>query len=598
MLDYRRTHDCGTLKKSDIGTTVTLSGWVHRRRDHGGLIFVDLRDRYGLTQLVFDPEKNKEAHSFAEKLRQEWVISAKGVVISRGEGMANPNLATGEIEVEVQQLNILSKAKTPPFSVCDEFINVQEDLRLKYRYLDIRRGDVMKNLIVRHKATMATRRFMDKLGFLEIGTPFLAKSTPEGARDYLVPSRVHPGSFYALPQSPQLFKQLLMISGMDRYFQIVSCFRDEDLRSDRQPEFTQIDIEMSFGKPENLMEIIEGLVATIFYEAAGIKVQTPFKHLTHAYCMEKYGTDRPDLRFGMEFVNLTDIAAASDFTVFKEQCARGGIVKGFCVKGGAEVSRRSIDLYTEFVGLLGVKGLAWMKLQDEGLTSNIVKFFSKEQQDEIIQRAGMEKGDLLLMIADDLSKTNQALDHLRRHVAKERQLIKPGVYEFVWVDDFPLFSWDAKEGRIQSEHHPFTSPHPDDFHLLDTDPLKVRSLGYDLVLNGSEIGGGSQRIHSSELQHKIFELLHLTPEEIRNKFGFFIDAISYGTPPHLGLALGLDRLVMILCGTENIRDVIAFPKTQKASDLMLDCPSEVAPEQLIELKLSLETMDKGGKLPC
>lgn len=598
MLDYRRTHDCGTLRKKDVGATVTLSGWVHRRRDHGGLIFVDLRDRYGLTQLVFDPDKDPTSHALAEKIRLEWVITVRGTVIPRSEGMANANLATGDIEVEVTDFNVLSRAKTPPFSVSDDTITVSEDLRLKYRYLDIRRGDVMDKLIVRHKTTMATRRYMDGLGFLEIGTPFLAKSTPEGARDYLVPSRVYPGTFYALPQSPQLFKQLLMVAGMDRYFQIVQCFRDEDLRADRQPEFTQIDIEMSFGKPEDIMKIIEGLIATVFLEAKGIKIQTPFRHLTHAHCMEKYGTDRPDLRFGMEFFTLNDIAEQSDFSVFKEQRQAGGVVKGFCVKGGADISRRSIELYTEFVSQFGVKGLAWMKYQDDGLSSSIVKFFTPEQQQEIIKRTGMEKGDLILMVADHLPRTNMSLDHLRRHIAKERNLIAKDRYEFVWVDDFPLFSWDEKEGRIQSEHHPFTAPHPDDEHLLDSDPLKVRSLGYDIVLNGYEIGGGSQRIHSSELQHKLFERLNLTHEEIEAKFGFFIEAMSYGAPPHLGIALGLDRLVMLLTGTENIRDVIAFPKTQKASDLMLDCPSEVSPEQLSELKLSLETLDKGGKLPC
>lgn len=598
MLDYRRTHDCGTLRKKDVGSTVTLSGWVHRRRDHGGLIFIDLRDRYGLTQLVFDPNKNKETHTAAEKLRQEWVITVRGKVIPRSEGMANPNLPTGDIEVEVEEFDALSKAKTPPFSVCDDTITVSEDLRLKYRYLDIRRGDVMKKLIVRHKTMMSTRRYMDALNFLEIGTPFLAKSTPEGARDYLVPSRVYPGTFYALPQSPQLFKQLLMVSGMDRYFQIVSCFRDEDLRADRQPEFTQIDIEMSFGKPEDIMKIIEGLVTTIFKEAIGLEIPTPFRHLTHAYCMDKYGTDRPDLRFGMEFFNLNDIAEKSDFSVFKEQCAHGGIVKGFCVKGGADVSRRSIDLYTEFVSQFGVKGLAWMKYQDDGLASSIVKFFTPEQQQEIIKRADMQPGDLILMIADERPRTHMALDHLRRHIAKERNLIQKDRYEFVWVVDFPLFSWDDKEGRIQSEHHPFTAPHPDDVHLMDSEPLKVRSLGYDLVLNGSEIGGGSQRIHSSELQHKLFERLNLSQDEIQAKFGFFIEAMSYGAPPHLGIALGLDRLVMILTGTDNIRDVIAFPKTQKASDLMLECPSEVSPDQLAELKLSIEKLEKGGKLTC
>lgn len=586
MFDYRRSHDCGTLRKENVGTSVTLSGWVHRRRDHGGLIFIDLRDRFGLTQLVFDPEKNPTAHAAGEKLRAEWVISIKGTVIPRWEGMANPKLSTGEIEVQVQEMEILSKAATPPFSICDELVEVNEELRLKYRYLDIRRGDIAQKLIQRHRAMLATRKFMDKQGFLEISTPILGKSTPEGARDYLVPSRLYPGEFYALPQSPQIFKQLLMVSGMDRYFQIAQCFRDEDLRSDRQPEFTQIDVEMSFGTPSDLMNIIEGLISTIFKECNDIDLQTPFRRMPYQESMERYGCDRPDLRFGMELVNLDDIAAHCQFSVFTEQLKSGGIVRGICVKGGADISRKGIDEYTDFVGRLGIKGLAWMKLQENGLNSSIVKFFNEEQQKQIIQRAGMETGDLLFMIADARSNTNQAMDHLRRRIARDRQLIKPGHHEFVWVVDFPLFGWDQEENRLVSEHHPFTSPLLEDLHLMDTEPLKMRSSGYDIVLNGYEIGGGSQRIHNSDLQKKVFECLQLTPKELQEKFGFFIEALSYGTPPHLGIALGLDRIMMILTGTDNIRDVIAFPKTQKASDLMLDCPSPVASKQLKELKLA------------
>lgn len=589
MTSYRRTFNCGTLRKEHIGQQVTLSGWVHRRRDHGGLIFIDLRDRFGLTQIVFDPEKNPSAHGAGEKLRSEYVITINGTVIPRREGMTNPKLATGEIEVQVSSMEVLSKAKTPPFSICDEQIEVNEELRLKYRYLDIRRGDIAEKLVKRHKAMLATRQFLDQNNFLEISTPILGKSTPEGARDYLVPSRIYPGTFYALPQSPQIFKQLLMVSGMDRYFQIAQCFRDEDLRADRQPEFTQIDIEMSFGTPkEDLMPIIEGLLKKIFKDCNGIDITTPIRCMAHKDCMERYGTDRPDLRFGMELRDLSDIAKNSTFSVFNDQINAGGIVKGLCVKGGADISRKGIEEYTEFVSRLGVKGLAWMKMQDGALNSNIVKFFSNDLQNELIKRLHVENGDLIFMIADQRSRTNQALDHLRRKIARDRNLIKPDQLEFLWVTDFPLFAWDEENNRLASEHHPFTSPNPEDIPLLDTDPLKVRSSGYDIVLNGYEIGGGSQRIHNSDLQKKIFELLKLTPAELEEKFGFFIEALSFGTPPHLGIALGLDRLVMILTKTENIRDVIAFPKTQKASDLMLECPSKVASQQLKELRLTTE----------
>lgn len=586
MFDYRRTHDCGTLRKENIGQQVTLSGWVNRRRDHGGLIFIDLRDRFGLTQIVFDPEKNPASHSQGEKLRSEWVISIKGKVIPRQPGMANPKLSTGDIEVFVEEIEVLSKAKTTPFSISDEDIEVNEELRLKYRYLDIRRGDLADKLLKRHKTMIATRRYLDSLGFLEIATPILGKSTPEGARDYLVPSRVYPGTFYALPQSPQIFKQLLMVSGMDRYFQIAQCFRDEDLRADRQPEFTQIDIEMSFGIPDDLMKIIEGLIKTLFKEIINIEIVTPFRRIPHAECMERYGCDRPDLRFGMELSRLDAIAKRSTFTVFQDQLKEGGTVKGLLVKGGADISRKAIDEYTDFVGRLGIKGLAWMKMQDHKLSSSIVKFFSDELQNELIKTMKIEEGDLVFMIADQPARTNQGLDHLRRRLARDRGLIAPNHYEFLWVTDFPLFSWNDEEKRLESEHHPFTSPNLEDQHLIDTEPLKARSSGYDIVLNGYEVGGGSQRIHNSDLQQKIFEKLNLNPEELKAKFGFFLEALSYGTPPHLGIALGLDRLMMILTNTENIRDVIAFPKTQKASDLMLECPSPVAGQQLKELKIS------------
>jgi aspartyl-tRNA synthetase len=589
MFDYRRTHTCGELTRSHLKQTVTLSGWVHRRRDHGGLIFIDMRDRFGLTQLIFDPALIlKEMFNQASRLRSEWVISIRGVVTARAEGMANLKLHTGQIEIEVQELEILSSAKTPPFSICDEESGVNEELRLKYRYLDIRRGDIAKKLVLRHKTMLATRNYMNANGFLEITTPILAKSTPEGARDYLVPARIYPGNFYALPQSPQIFKQLLMISGMDRYFQIATCFRDEDLRADRQPEFTQIDLEISFGTPEDLMKLIEGLIGSIFKECVGIETLKIFPRMHYRDCIENYGTDRPDLRFEMPLVRIDDIARRSTFSIFLEQLASGGCVKAICVKGGAEISRKEIDGFTQFVAEFGLNGLAWMKNQDEELSSSIVKFFTPELQNELVSKLKIEKGDLILIAAAPEDRVNQALDHLRRKIAKERNLIHPDALNFLWVTDFPLLKWNAEEGRLESEHHPFTSPHVEDIPLLDKEPLKVRALAYDLVLNGYEIGGGSQRIHNSQLQEKIFHTLKLSPEEIKEKFGFFVEALQYGTPPHLGMALGLERIVMILSKTEDIRDVIAFPKTKKASDLMMQCPSKVGAKQLDELKIKAE----------
>lgn len=587
-MDYRRTHHCNALRKSHIGETVTLSGWVHRRRDHGGLIFIDLRDRYGLTQLIFDPEISKESHDEASKLRSEWVMTAQGIVRPRGEGLINPKLATGEIEIEVQAFEVLSKAKTPPFSICDDSTETNEETRLKYRYLDIRRGDITEKLVMRHKAMLVTRQFFDSQDFIEVSTPILARSTPEGARDYLVPSRIYPGNFYALPQSPQLFKQLLMLGGLDRYFQIAPCFRDEDLRSDRQPEFTQIDIEMSFGYPEDIQKLIHGYFQVLFKTCLDFDIPDTFPTMSYDDCLEHYGTDRPDLRFKMPLVRIDAIAKRSDFTVFKEQLQQGGCVKALCVKGGAEISRKEIDRYTEFVGKLGLNGLGWMKRQEEGLSSSIVKFFSPELQKELEDKLEVETGDLLLFAAAKESIVNQALDHLRRLIARERKLIDPKALEFLWVTDFPLFEWDAEEGRPQSVHHPFTTPHPDDIPLFESDLLKMRSHAYDIIINGYEVGGGSQRIHDFEIQKKVFAALKLDPQEVKTKFGFFTDALQYGTPPHLGIALGFDRLVMILTQTENIRDVIAFPKTQKASDLMMQSPSSVSPKQLKELEIQAE----------
>lgn len=587
-MNYKRTHNCNTLTAKHIGEQATLCGWVHRRRDHGGLIFIDLRDRFGITQIVFRPEAFPEMHESAGHLRSEWVIAVKGEVIPRADGMKNPKLKTGEIEIEAKELSILSKAKTPPFSISDETIQINEELRFKYRYLDIRRGEIAQRLVLRHQLLLTVRNYFDKNGFLEITTPILAKSTPEGARDYLVPSRIYPGTFFALPQSPQLFKQLLMIAGMDRYFQIATCFRDEDSRSDRQPEFAQVDLEMSFGSQEELFSLLEGLFVEIFKTCLNTDIATPFRRLPYKESMEKYGCDKPDLRFKMELVRVDEIVRESDFTVFKEQLTAGGCVKGLCVKGGGDISRREIDDYTSFVGRFGAKGLAWIKMQEEGPTSSIVKFFKPEQLERLVAKMGAETNDLLLFVAADESTVNQALDHLRRRLGKERNLIDPNRYELAWITEFPLMQWDKETQSYACEHHPFTSPNAEDIPLLDTDPLKVRSSSYDLVLNGYELGSGSQRIFDSELQAKIFSILQLSPEEIKKRFGFFIEALQYGTPPHMGIALGVDRIAMLLTGADSIRDVIAFPKTQKAYDLMLDAPSEVMKQQLTELKIHVE----------
>lgn len=586
MSNYLKTHHCGELNIKDLNKEVSLSGWVHRRRDHGGLIFIDLRDHGGITQLVFDPNVNQKAHQSAHNLRSEWVINVKGKVIARAEGMANPKMDTGEIEIDVSLLDILSPAKTPPFSIADELVDVKEELRLKYRYLDMRRGLLIKNIQMRHKVTLAVRNFLSERGFCDVATPILCKSTPEGARDYLVPSRIYPGSFYALPQSPQMFKQLLMIGGLHRYYQICSCFRDEDLRADRQPEFTQIDIETSFDNIEELFKLTESLFETLFKDCLGKKLITPFKRMTYQDCIDLYGTDKPDLRIPLFFKRFDDFAKRSSFGVFKSALENGAQIKAMKVPQGASLSRRQIDDYTSFVSQFGAKGLAWFKMQEKSLKSNIVKFFDETLQKEIVDHFEIKENDLLFIIAEKPSILNQSFDHLRRQVAKDLKLIDSSNEAFLWVTDFPLFEYDDS-GQLAACHHPFTSPHPDDLELLDKDPANSRSLSYDLVLNGYELASGSQRIHDPEVQKKIFSLLKLTDDEIKHKFGFFVSALSYGTPPHLGLALGLDRMLMIFLNTENIRDVIAFPKTQKASDLMMESPSEVDSSQLDELKIDI-----------
>jgi aspartyl-tRNA synthetase len=585
----RRTHSCCQLGAADVGKEVVLMGWVQRRRDHGGVIFVDLRDREGITQVVFNPDHNADVHAKAHDLRNEFVIGVRGRVEARPEGMVNIKLTTGAIEVMVDELKILNGAVTPPFLIEDE-LEVSEMVRLKYRHIDLRRSRLQRNIILRHRAAACVRQYLNGLGFLDIETPVLTRSTPEGARDYLVPSRVNPGQFYALPQSPQIFKQLLMISGYDRYYQIVRCFRDEDLRADRQPEFTQIDVEMSFVGEEDVMAVSEGMMAQVFRDVLGVELGTPFPRLTYDEALDRYGLDKPDTRFGLELADVSDIVADSDFNVFASVTAKGGIVKALNAKGCIDMSRKDIDDLADFTAVYRAKGLAWVKVRDGDWQSPIAKFFSEEKKTALARRIGMQPGDLVFFVADQSKIANEALGNLRNHLGRKLGLVDDTAFSFLWVTRFPLMEYDEIEKRYQALHHPFTAPPEDQYELLESDPLAVKSRAYDMVLNGTEVGGGSIRIHRRDVQERVFAALGLTPEQYREKFGFLLSALDSGAPPHGGIAFGFDRLISILCREPSIRDVIAFPKTQKAACLLTEAPAAVDKTQLDELSIKLRIL--------
>ena len=587
-MEWKRTHYCSDLRVEDVDREVVLMGWCKTRRDHGGVIFVDLRDYTGITQIVFKMEISEASHVLADTIRGEFVLAVKGKVTHRIAGNVNPKLPTGEIEVLIETLEILNQSLTPPY-VMENRENVDEKLRLTYRFLDLRDSTLQNNLMLRSKAMQIVRNYYTSQRFFEIETPILTKSTPEGARDYLVPSRVNPGLFYALPQSPQLFKQLLMISGYDRYMQIARCFRDEDLRGNRQPEFTQIDLELSFTEPEEIYSLTEGLMVQLFEQTIGVEVETPFPRMTYQHAMENYGSDAPDIRFELKLIDISDIAAECELRVFKQVVDKGGIVNAICVPGGAEFSRKDLDDLTEFAQIYGAKGMAWIKRNPEGWQSPIGKFFTTEQKQRLEERVGLNEGDLVLFCADQKKVVYDALGNLRKEIARRRGLLNDNEYGFVWITDFPLFEYSETEKSYTSSHHPFTMPDIDDLEKYgETSPEKIRSRAYDVVLNGVEIGGGSIRIHREDIQNKVFRLLKLTEAEIESKFGFLMKALSYGAPPHGGIALGFDRMMMFLLKTSSIRDVIAFPKTQKAGCLMTDAPSAVETDQLDELHIRVK----------
>ncbi|GIP24906.1 aspartate--tRNA(Asp/Asn) ligase [Paenibacillus sp. J23TS9] len=590
-----RTHQCGSLTTGHIGETVTLNGWVQTRRDLGGVLFIDLRDRSGIVQVVFNPAYSGDALAVADKVRSEYVLAVSGKVVQRDQETINPNLATGEIEVHITEIEVLNAAKTPPFFV-EDGVEVDESLRLKYRYLDLRRPEMQKTLMLRSKASKIFRDFLDENGFIDVETPILTKSSPEGARDYLVPSRVHSGEFFALPQSPQIYKQLLMVSGLERYYQIARCFRDEDLRADRQPEFTQVDIETSFLDRDTLLNMMEQLMVKLFKETIGVELALPFQRITYDEAMGKYGSDKPDLRFGLELVEMNDIVASSGVKVFASVIEKGGEVKCLNAKGCGTWSRKDIDDLGPYAARYGAKGLAWIQVKDGEFKGPIVKFFTEQEIEAVRERTGAEDGDLLLFSADNKKVVADVLGALRLKIGRQLGLIDDKVYKFAWVTDFPLLSYDEDAKRYVAEHHPFTRPNDEDLELFDTDPLKVRAQAYDIVLNGYEVGGGSMRIYKRDIQEKMFDALGLSPEVAREKFGYLLDAFEYGTPPHGGIAFGLDRLIMLLAGRTNLRETIAFPKTASATDLLMDAPSTVDSSQLDQLHIKLAKKPEDKKV--